>query len=207
MTARGEETRQLILREALVMASQVGLEGLSIGTLAREVGMSKSGLFAHFGSKAELQIAVAAHASDTFVQRVMLPAFQAPRGLPRLTALLERWRDWSQGELSGDVMPGGCVLTATAWEYDSRPGPVHDYVVHRLEELRASLRKTVAIAVLVGHLRADTDPDVLAFQLHGLLLAHQMDARAFQRANAMDLAVRAVTSLIRHHLPDDAPAS
>lgn len=207
MTARGEETRQVILREALAMASQVGLEGLSIGQLAREVGMSKSGLFAHFGSKADLQIAVAAHASDAFVHRVMLPAFRSPRGLPRLTALLERWRDWAQGELSEDVMPGGCVLTATAWEFDSRPGPVHDYVVHRLEELRASLRKTVAIAVDEGHLRPDTDPDVLAFQLHGLLLAHQMDARAFQSPDAMDLAVRAVTSLIRHHLPEDRPSA
>src|SRR5687768_8025264 len=123
--SKGEETRREILGSALSLASEVGLEGLSIGLLAGRVGMSKSGLFAHFESKERLQVAVLEEATRRFVDLVVAPALRAPRGKPRVVALLERWLSWSQQ----DFMPGGCIFLSASGELDDRPGPARDALV------------------------------------------------------------------------------
>ena len=116
MTAptKGEQTRAAILDEALRIASRLGLEGLTIGSLADATGMSKSGLFAHFGSREELQLAVLEHAAQRYGETVLVPALKIDRGLPRLRAMFERWLDWA----SASGLPGGCIMIAAAHEYE-----------------------------------------------------------------------------------------
>src|SRR5262245_18016589 len=120
---KGESTRNLILNEAVAFASRVGLEGLSIGSLAGRLDMSKSGLFAHFGSKEELQLLTLKQAQTLFRERVFSPALEEPRGLPRLRALFSNWLAWVE---QNDELPGGCLMLAASAEYDDRPGPVRD---------------------------------------------------------------------------------
>src|SRR5688500_16378593 len=119
---KGEQTRAAILDEALRIASKLGLEGLTIGSLADATGMSKSGLFAHFGSREDLQLAVLEHAAQLYGEKVFVPVLKIERGLPRLGALFERWLDWTLE--SG--LPGGCIMISAAVEYDDRPGPIRD---------------------------------------------------------------------------------
>ena len=117
-TTRGEQTRTAILDEALKVASRLGLEGLTIGGLAEATGMSKSGLFAHFGSREGLQLAVLEHAAQRFGEKVLRPALQIERGLPRLRSMFERWLEWAVAT----GLPGGYIMIAAAAEYDDRPG-------------------------------------------------------------------------------------
>ena len=121
---KGDETRQTILDEALALCSQVGVSGLSIGSLADKAGMSKSGVFAHFGSKEELQIAVMRESQQRFVDIVVRPALKAPRGIARLRAIFTNWLDWTERAR----LPGGCPMNAAANEFDDQPGPVRDAV-------------------------------------------------------------------------------
>lgn len=170
--ARGEETRRLTLRRAVDIASVGGLDGLSIGRLSGELGLSKSGVFAHFGSKEELQLAAVAHAAEVFTEQVITPALTAPRGLPRLDALMERWLDYSRRR----VFPGGCFFAAVTPEFDARPGRVRDALAAARREWVGMLARLVAEAVAQGHLPAGTDPDQLAFELNALGRAANSEA-------------------------------
>jgi AcrR family transcriptional regulator len=183
--ARGARTRASILETAANLASVEGLEGLSIGRLATELGMSKSGLFAHFGSKEELQLATIAAARDIFAREVVLPAREAERGLPRLRALIAAKLAYERGE----VFDGGCFFETVRGEFDSRrPGPVRDAIEADLDEWNALMRRAIDSAIKAGHLRAGTDAEQLQYEIEALsttaTLRHQMsgDATLFARA-------------------------
>lgn len=166
-------TRETILDHAYALARHDGLEGLSIGTLAADVGMSKSGVFAHFGSREDLQMAVLDTGRRRFMARVLVPALKQPRGLPRLRAIVANWFDWSGEHQSG------CVLLSAASEYDGRDGALHDSVVRQQAGWRGELQKAVDQAVQQGHLSTDTDAAQLAFEIYALMLGLHHDAGLF----------------------------
>jgi AcrR family transcriptional regulator len=192
---KGEETRQAILDAALVLSSQVGISGLSIGMLAEKASMSKSGLFAHFGSKEELQIAVVRESQQRFVDTVVRPALKAPRGVARLHALFSNWLDWT----SRARLPGGCPLNAAANEFDDQPGPVRDAVEAGLNEGRRMLANAVRLAVETGDLRADTDVDQVVFEFTGIELVTMQNKRLFRDKDAHRRAVDAFERLLRDY--------
>ncbi len=165
---KGQDTRATILEHALALSSRFGLEGLTIGTLASEVGMTKSGVYAHFDSKEALQVAVLDTARDRFVELVVAPGLRAPRGEPRVRELFERWVAW--GERT--VLPGGCPFVAAASEFDDRPGSVRDTLVAHQRDWVGMLASTAADAVAEGHFRADLDPRTWAQELFGVVLAY-----------------------------------
>jgi AcrR family transcriptional regulator len=169
---KGEETREAILGTALALASAHGLNGLSIGTLAREAGLSKSGLFAHFGSKEDLQLAVLQTAVGRFVDTVVTPALRQPRGEPRVRAFFERWLDWERST----YLPGGCPFLAAA-KLDDRPGRVRDYLVASQRDWLDGLATAARIAVVEGHFRPDLDPEQFAYELYSLILAYHQYQR------------------------------
>ena len=171
--AKGLATRELILEHAYELARVGGLEGLSIGTLATDVGMSKSGVFAHFGSREDLQLAVLDSAARRFMAHVLVPALSAPRGLPRLRAIVSQWCEW------GRMHKSGCVLLTAAGEYDGREGALHDAVVAQQAGWRGELEKAIGQAVAAGHLRTDTDAAQLAFEIYALMLGLHHDAGLF----------------------------
>lgn len=184
-------TRETILDHAYALARLEGLEGLSIGTLATDVGMSKSGVFSHFGSREELQLAVLDTGRQRFVTRVLLPALKQPRGLPRLRAIVANWFEWSREHQSG------CVLLSAASEYDGRDGALHDGVVQQQAGWRDELQKAIAQAVELGHLRRDTDVAQLAFEIYALMLGLHHDAGLFGFDEAGRLARAAFERLWR----------
>lgn len=166
LQTKGEETRSQILSAAVVQASSAGFESLTIGTLAEKTGMSKSGLFAHFGSKIELQIAALDEAARQFTEAVFMPALKAPRGLKRLRALFENWISWP----ARASLPGGCPIDAATREYEHQPGPMRDTVIERQRLLDRELAKTVQMAIDTGELKADTDPRQVAFEFLAIVL-------------------------------------
>ncbi|EIL97590.1 transcriptional regulator, TetR family protein [Rhodanobacter thiooxydans LCS2] len=166
-------TRDTILDHAYALARRDGLEGLSIGGLASDVGMSKSGVFAHFGSREDLQLAVLDTGRQRFVTQVLLPALKQPRGLPRLRAIVANWFEWGREHQSG------CVLLSAASEYDGRDGALHDGVVRQQAGWRDELQKAIAQAVELGELRADTDVAQLSFEIYALMLGLHHDAGLF----------------------------
>ena len=184
---RGARTRAQILETAANLASVEGLEGLTIGRLATELGMSKSGLFAHFGSKEELQLATIGAAREIFAREVVAPAREAERGLPRLEALIAAKLRYERGE----IFDGGCFFETVRGEFDSRrPGPVRDAIEADLDEWNALMLRAITSAITAGHLRADTDAEQLLYEIEALsaaaTLRHQMsrDATLFARAEA-----------------------
>jgi AcrR family transcriptional regulator len=195
---KGEQTRTLILDEAVALASQVGLEGLSIGSLAERLDLSKSGLFAHFGSKEDLQILTLRRAQALFQERVFSPALEHPRGLPRLRSLLSNWLSWI-GE--SDDLPAGCLVLSASTEYDDRPGAVRDLLVAGQRELRGAIVKSIRLAIEEGHLAPRTDPWQLAFELYGIVLATHHDRRLLEDARSVTRAQDAIERLIQSHRP------
>jgi len=168
------------------LASRDGLSGLSIGKLASELGLSKSGLFAHFGSKEGLELEVLKAGAERFTEQVMRPAFKAPRGLPRVRKLFKGWLAW----VTDPAQPGGCVLFAAAAELDDSEGPQRDFLVSSQRSLLAALAKSARLAVETGELRSDLDCDQFAFELLGIVMAYHharrllRDPRAEARARA-----------------------
>ncbi len=161
----------------------MGLEGLSIGALAEVTHMSKSGVFAHFGSREELQISVIREYHARFEEEVFFPAVQQQRGMPRLQTLFERWIRRVSVELDS-----GCIYISGAVEFDDRPGPVRDALADMVRAWHAALSRAIAMAMEEGHLRADTDPTQMLFELHGLILALHHDARFLRIPGALDRA-------------------
>jgi AcrR family transcriptional regulator len=162
---KGQRTRHSILDEAAAIASEQGLESLSIGGLASATGMSKSGLFAHFGSKEELQLATVDHAAAIFVREVIDPARAAPRGVARIWALLDGFLDY----LEREVFAGGCFFATTSAEFKNRPGPVRDRIAEQLSRWRAYLERAVEQAQELGELDAGPEARRLAFELNAFV--------------------------------------
>ena len=185
---QGERTRQAILKVAVDIASVEGLEGLSIGRLASELGMSKSGIFAHFGSKEELQIATVGFAREIFIDRVMRPALAGPPGLPRLRRLCEAWFDYA----AGSVFPGGCFFMAASAEFDGRPGQVRDRIAAVMSEWDGALERAVRAAQEAGDLDAGVDPEQLAFELVAIMTGVNWSYQLFHKKQVVKRGREAV---------------
>ena len=190
--AKGNTTRARIVETALRAASVDGLEGISLGKVAGDIGMSKSGLFAHFDSKEALQVDVIEAAAEKFAAVVVVPALSAPRGEPRLRALFEHWLKWEQNE----SLPGGCVFMHAVAELDDRPGPVRDALVRQQTMWLDTLAKAVRLTIDAGHFRPDVDPSLFAFQLYGIVVAYYHASRLFRDPAAKEHAERAFDAVV-----------
>ncbi len=199
---KGRQTRAAILDAALALASQIGLEGLSIGALAEVAGMSKSGVFAHFGSREELQISVVREYHEKFEEEVFRPALQAERGLPRLRALFDRWLKRVSVEIDS-----GCIYISGAVEFDDRPGPVRDALLTMVKTWQTALERAIRASVEAGHLHPQTDPEQLLFEIHGLILALHHDARFLRNAGAEGRARRGFERVIADSAADAPQAN
>ncbi|MGQ0714020.1 MAG: TetR/AcrR family transcriptional regulator [Gemmatimonadaceae bacterium] len=189
---KGEATRERILDSALELASTEGLTGLSIGRLAERSGMSKSGLFAHFGSKEGLQLDVLGRATTRFRDAVMTPAFREPRGEPRLRALFDRWLEW----VDHQSFTGGCLLTAAAIELDDQPGAARDALVEAQQQWAQALARAVRIAIEERHFRSTVDPELFAFQMHSIVLGYHYARRLLHDPGAGRRAREAFEALV-----------
>ncbi len=192
---KGEATRAQILGTAVELASAGGFEALTIGTLAERTGLSKSGLFAHFGSKLELQMAALDEAARQFTQEVFLPALKAPRGVRRLRALLEAWMGWPRRAR----LPGGCPIDAATHEYYHRPGPMREAIAERQRQLGRELGKAVQMAIDAGELARRTDVAQFVFELQALILGY-FHSEQFAGAEVARKRTRAAFErLVRQH--------
>lgn len=185
---KGERTRQSILDRAVDLASLEGLEGLTIGRLADELKMSKSGLFAHFGSKEELQLATIQAAGERFINEVLRPALSAERGYPRLMAICRSWISY----VERNVFPGGCFFAAASFEFDGRPGPVRDAIAKTMDEWIGAIERAVAMAQDEGHIDPSVDPMQLSFELNSLFFGANF---AFQLRNDKAATRRAMDAI------------
>lgn len=197
VTDKGIATRELILARAYELAQESGLEGLSIGTVAIAAGMSKSGVFAHFGSKEQLQLALLDSVGARFLESVRTPALREAPGLPRLRKMTELWCEWSRAHRSG------CVLLSAAVEYDGRrDGVIREHVLRQQAGWRNELRRAIGLAVDVGHLRRDTDTAQLAFEIYSLMLGLHHDSGLFGYEEARHRAELALDRLLASYRPD-----
>jgi AcrR family transcriptional regulator len=194
---KGEETRAQILAAAVEQASASGFESLTIGSLAERTGLSKSGLFAHFGSKLELQLAALDEAARQYTEAVFLPAMKTPRGLRRLRALFDNWIHWPKAA----ELPGGCPIDAATREYAHQPGAMRDAVMDRQRQLDRELTKAVQMAVETGELAADTDPGEVAFGIIGIVLGYFRRCLSHGHVEAARRARGAFDRLIAQHTP------
>jgi len=177
---KGQQTKAAIVDAALGLATQIGLEGLSIGALAEVARMSKSGVFAHFGSREELQLSVVRAYHERFEAEVFYPALQAERGLPRLRQLFANWTKRTSAEIDS-----GCLYISGAAEFDDRPGPVRDALASSVKTWLAAVHRSVVQARDEGHLSADMDAAQMVFEIHGLILALQYEARFLRSAKSL----------------------
>lgn len=192
---KGERTKSAILETAVHISSAEGLEGLTIGRLASELSMSKSGLFAHFGSKEELQVATVEAARSIFIEEVIKPAFKSVAGIPRLWKLCDAWLSYVQ---SG-VFRGGCFFAAAASEFDSRPGPVRDRVAAIMKQWLVVLSDSVREAQNAGHLETDIDPTQMAFEFNSLELGANWAFQLYHDKQAFVRAREAILDRLRRH--------
>lgn len=199
---KGELTRAAILDVALSLASRDGLEGLTIGLLADKMNMSKSGVFAHFGSRTDLQIEVLKLYHHLFEQEVFYPSLQAERGLPRLEAMFARWIKRVTVEIAS-----GCIYISGAAEYDDRPGEIRDELVGMVRAWQNALHRCVEQAIELGHLKPDADPEQLVYEMYGLVLALHHDARFIKRPGSVERAEAGFARLIADYRNDGAPAA
>jgi AcrR family transcriptional regulator len=195
---KGEMTRAAILDVALELASRDGLEGLTIGVLADRMNMSKSGVFAHFGSREDLQMEVIRLYHQRFEQEVFHPSIKEPRGLPRLVAMLEHWIKRVSVEIAS-----GCIYISGAVEYDDRPGPIREQLVGMVQAWQHALLRCVQQAIDCGDLKADTDAQQLVFEIYGLILALHHDARFLRTPGAIEGARRGFERLIENYRNPD----
>ena len=191
---KGQQTKTAIVDVALSLATQMGLEGLTIGAVAEMAGMSKSGVFAHFGSREELQISVIREYHHRFEQEVFYPVLLLARGLPRLRALFANWMQRTSAEIDS-----GCLYISGAAEFDDRPGPVRDALASSVQTWMAALHRAVRIAVEQGDLAQQTDAAQMAFEVHGLILACHYEARFLKSKTALDLAQRSFENILHRY--------
>ena len=180
VSQKGQQTKAAIVDAALRLATQVGLEGLSIGALAELMHMSKSGVFAHFGSREELQISVVHEYFHQFEQEVFYPALSQPRGLPRLEALFANWMTRVAVEIQS-----GCIFISGAVEFDDRPGVVRDALSTSVKTWLSAMHRVVMQAQEEGHLSAQADAQQMSFEIHGLILALHYEARFLNNPGSM----------------------
>jgi AcrR family transcriptional regulator len=196
-THRSGLTLAAILDTAISMAAADGLESLTVGELAKRLGLSKSGVFSRIGSREALQKAVIEEYDRRFLQDVFVPAMREPRGLPRLNAIMRLWLQRAR-----DVeIQQGCIYCAGAFEFDDRDGPLRDMLLEGVLGWRRALRRTVIQAIEAGHLAGDTDPDQLVFEMDGLFVALMRDARFLRDPRAADRAWATYERLIRSLQP------
>ena len=198
---KGELTRAAILDVALELSSRDGLEGLTIGVLADRMNMSKSGVFAHFGSREDLQLEVVKLYHHRFEQEVFFPSVREPRGLPRLQSMFDRWLARVSVEIAS-----GCIYISGAVEYDDRPGPIREELVKMVQDWQDALRRAARQAIEVGHLRPDTDAEQLVYEMYGLILALHHDARFLRNAGAVERARRGFERLVENYRNPVSPA-
>jgi AcrR family transcriptional regulator len=191
-TEQASRTRQEILNQAMDIASAEGLEGLSIGRLATELHMSKTGIFSHFGSKEQLQIATVEAAKQVFLEHVANPSVDHPRGVRRLRAMLENWIRY----VERIVFPGGCFFAAASAEFDSRPGPVRDTIATLAKTWLVALQREIAFAQSAKEINASIDPVQLAFELHAYVQEANWGFKLFNDKSAFSHARRAIASRI-----------
>lgn len=189
---KGAQTQATILNHAVAMAGVHGLDGMSIARLARATGMSKSGLFGHFGSKVALQRAVLEAAAKDFVRRVLMPAQQERTGEARLRSLFHHWLQW----LYAEERPGGCPLVSASIEFADRPGEVHDYLVDQQEAWVDRIRRMCQKAVAEGNFREGLDTRQFAFEFHSIGLGFNFARRLFSDSKALTHANTALDQLI-----------
>lgn len=187
-------TRAAILDVALELASRDGLEGLTIGLLADRMNMSKSGVFAHFGSREDLQLEVLKLYHHRFEQEVFYPSVQEPRGLPRLTSMFTRWITQVSVEITS-----GCIYISGAVEYDDRPGPIRDELVAMVRAWQGAMLRCVKQTIEVGDLKPDTDAGQLVYEMYGLILALHHDARFLRMPGSVDRAKAGFERLLRDY--------
>lgn len=191
---KGQQTKAAIVDAALGLATQIGLEGLSIGALAEVMQMSKSGVFAHFGSREELQISVVREYHHRFEEEVFYPAMSVPRGLPRLRALFDNWMKRTSVEIDS-----GCIYISGAVEFYDRPGPVRDALAGSVSTWLTAMKRAIDIAIEEGHLRADTDAQQMRFEIHSLILALHYEARFLRSPESLTEAVTAFEGIVQRY--------
>ncbi|MDD2545136.1 MAG: TetR/AcrR family transcriptional regulator [Burkholderiaceae bacterium] len=199
---KGQQTKAAIVEVALGLATHIGLEGLSIGALAEAMGMSKSGVFAHFGSREELQISVIREYHARFEEEVFFPALAQPRGLPRLRAMFDLWMQRSSIEVDS-----GCIYISGAVEFDDRQGPVREALVQSVRTWHAAMRRAIAQCQEIGDLSASVSPDQMLFEIHGLILALHYEARFLQVPAAMEHALTGLQNILARYGNPARPAA
>jgi AcrR family transcriptional regulator len=197
---KGQQTKAAIIDAALGLATQIGLEGLSIGALAEVTQMSKSGVFAHFGSREELQISVIREYHRRFEDEVFYPAMQQARGLPRLRALFTNWMRRTSVEIDS-----GCLYISGAVEFDDRDGPVRNALMGSVNTWLAAMHRGVVQACEEGHLRAGIDAHQLVFEIHGLILALHYEARFLNTPGSVARAHAGFDNILKLYGAQDAP--
>jgi len=191
---KGQQTKAAIVDAALGLATQIGLEGLSIGALAEVMQMSKSGVFAHFGSREELQISVIREYHHRFEIEVFEPALQHPRGLPRLRSLFQNWMQRTIAEIDS-----GCLYISGAAEFDDRPGPVRDALASSVKTWLAAVHRAVVQSRDEQHLEKETDATQMCFEIHGLILALHYEARFLKSSKSLQRAKQGFEQLLLRH--------
>lgn len=189
---KGNETKSAILDKAFDMASELGLEGVTIGVLAKATGMSKSGLFAHFLSKETLQVEILQHAGRVFSENVIVPALRTEPGIPRIRALVRNWIHWTS------ELTGGCIFVTASNDFSNRDGEVRTFLLRQQAVWLATLRRIAQSAIKTGDFRQDIDCDQFAFELYSLLLGfnlyhkllHNQDIKSRQQHALDDLLDR-----------------
>lgn len=191
---KGLTTKSMILEAALEISSKSGLEGITIGHLADSVGMSKSGVFAHFGSREELQIEVIRKYYQFFADSVFAPALTKPKGLPRLRQMIDSWLKISVGENTSS-----CFFIAGAAEFDDRPGIVRDELVHSVEDWRSALLRAIKESIAAGHLKKTVVPQEMLFNLYSIVLGAHHDSRFLQNPKSLALANKLIKNIFLNH--------
>ena len=198
---KGQQTKAVIIEAALGLATHIGLEGLSIGALADVTGMSKSGVFAHFGSREELQISVIREYHTRFEQEVFFPAMNAPRGVGRLRAMFDNWMKRTSIEIDS-----GCIYISGAVEFDDRTGPVRDALANSVLTWLAAIKRAIEQCKECGELQPSVDPEQMLFEIHGLILALHYEARFLRTPGSIKRAVGGFNSILQRYGADAATA-
>lgn len=188
---KGALTKSCIIEAALLLASKSGLEGLTIGNIAEAVNMSKSGVFAHFGSREELQVAVVHKYYQRFQDLVFSPALEKPKGLPRLNYMIQTWLKMSIGDDSSS-----CFFIAGAVEFDDQPGIVRDELVRSVEDWRSAIRRAIDESITAGHLKKSVNAESLLFQLYSIVLGVHHDSRFLENPKCLAIANKLIKEIL-----------